>query len=206
MKTLTLLSATLFILTPSIAQAGKHYLTGGGLLFKPEDLSYSDPAVGTLNLEMDFGSGFLIGYGYAFDSGISAELEFFDGETTGTLTGLPASLGLTELGLDFGSTALFANVSYRVKTKGSFTPYFGVGGGSAKIKVSAFGISDTTTEESFRGFAGLKISITDNLDLNFSYRYDKFSDFDMQSIRLGLTSYFGQKAEKEAPQEESGNK
>lgn len=84
-----------------------------------------------------------------------------------------AELGFSQPGGDLSLTDAMVNVYYDLPLKGWLTPYFGVGGGVARVAEQAAGasqaVSDTTA--AVQAIAGAAYDLTKQLSLKADYRY-----------------------------------
>jgi opacity protein-like surface antigen len=115
-----------------------------------------------------------IDLGYNLNDSWAVELE------TGFIWNSVDEIGGTPLGsysqsIDLYSIPVLANIIYKVPTKTSWTPYFGVGAGGVvgifDFKTSGTDFSDTDFAFAWQAEAGLKYALTKNASFGIAYKF-----------------------------------
>ena len=166
---------------------GWYVSAGSGVSFVPE-LSLKD-AGGKGKLESDIGYDLLGAAGYGFGK---YRLELEGGWRQNDLSKLKTS-GLTfKTKGDVSAFTTMLNGIYDVRTGTAWSPYFGVGVGTADVlvnKASALGtklIDDSNWAFAYQGILGLSYAVNDKLSLNGDYRYLRTTEFDLkESVPVG---------------------
>lgn len=179
-----LLASTALALLANPAHAGAlrgsyASLEAGATWFHPEQVAQtttlSGTTVSTYGLyDTEFSGGWAVmgSVGYAFDSGIRAELEF--GYRHNDLNRLLDSAGSTlPAGGEFSSFTVMANAIYDIPVAKQLTLSLGLGAGveEAKLKIDALGFSDDAWQVAYQGLVGLNYNLSGRTQLFLNYRY-----------------------------------
>jgi len=163
---------------------------------------------------MKFGNGWIAGVavGYGLDNGVAIEGEFSVIQNRLKQETLAFPAGATTIALDgrLNTYALMINGYYRFTSSSAFTPYVGVGIGTALMNIKAKPESDPNwfqdndIEFAYQVIAGFSIAINANTSVGAEYRFfdtatPSFTEnvtvqFDNQShnLLIKLTHKFGQ--------------
>jgi opacity protein-like surface antigen len=159
------------------------------------DASHGDPASDDFaDLTVHTEDGWRVGgaIGYAFSSWLALEGELgymtqdFDSVVFDEASGEFDSLEGEQFDLD-GDTSIFTGMVNAVLgvPMGVLRPYVGVGVGGAIVDIDAavtdldFSLADSDTVFAAQGFAGIDISISENLAIGGRARYLHLDDFDL---------------------------
>lgn len=182
-KTLaTLITAAIFG-APVAAIANSTYVGIHGMWTDLEDLDFQ-VAPGTINTEVDSGTGFGITLGRTYGQ-LRGELEYtarMNDVKSHSLNGgaLPGSTG------EVKSNAFMLNGYYDIATGSSFIPYIGAGLGMAKVEFDNFGaapipdvLNDNESQFAYQFMLGGDFVASEKLRLFAEYRYFTTSDVDV---------------------------
>jgi len=188
------LLSTVCFSAPAFADEDNGFYLGlqGGVTFTGSQ-NYTG-AVGTHNVNFDYGTGWAAGLVIGYDFGkFSTELEFtrrkrgLDTLTVVTDGGIGAALGVGALAGpqnpatgNLSSNSYMWNVYYNFKPGEKTRPYIGVGIGISSLKFSGIGGAGNIfvanqTDETFttQAIAGIRHAVSEKVDLVFSYRYTR---------------------------------
>jgi opacity protein-like surface antigen len=183
------------------AQANWYVSLHGGWKFNEEwddhlDASHGDPASDDFaNLSIDTDDGWRVGgaLGYSFNNWLAIEGEIgymkqdFDSvefdEADGEFTGLAGET--FDLGGDISILTGMVNAIVGFPIGGIFRPYIGGGIGAAHVNADAsisdldFSLDDSDTVFAAQAFAGIDVSITDNIAIGGRARYLHLNDIEL---------------------------
>lgn len=201
------LAALLLVIGAASAAAddrGFYLGASGALTGARTDFSH---AGGTDEAEYDLGYGFSGFAGYAFGTGLRAELEL--GIRQNDISNIDTSITQPDGGETRADTA-FANVIYDFRNESRFTPYLGAGIGVAHVShglvqhVAGDTVHDDYTAVAGQAIAGVSLKINDKWDAFADYRHVWTGEHDTvnsggvavessyrsQSVNLGLKRRF----------------
>ncbi len=146
------------------------------------DADFSEPNIGSGDLEFDLDWAWNVAVGYAFGNGLrfEGELAHRRSDVDGVDIGGVAASGQVKV------DSLMANLVYDFDVSRSFIPYLGLGAGLAVVqhdRVNALGVTidDEDNVFAWQAIAGFAVPLTDGLDLTVDYRYFDTADVDLQS-------------------------
>ena len=179
-----ILTVAAMSISGSAIAADSNYVGIHGMWTDLKDLDFN-VAPGTINTEIDSGTGFGITFGRTFGQ-IRGEVEYtarMNDVKSHSLNGgeaLPGSTG------EVKSDAFMVNGYYDIATGGMFIPYIGAGLGMAKVKFDNFGVApipdvlnDNKTQFAYQLMAGGDFMVSDKVRLFAEYRYFTTGDVDV---------------------------
>ena len=161
--------------------AMSYYGSVSGIYVSPRDSKVSTGSVSG-DVDMDAGFGLLAAMGYGADIGLRGEIELgYRGSDFDKLNGR-AFEG------DVRTWSLMANGIYAFEA-GTVRPYFGIGLGLARHKVSSSRASDSDTVFAYQGMAGVAYPLSETLELRGGYRYFATADADFDGLDASYGSH-----------------
>jgi opacity protein-like surface antigen len=179
LRSITIVCAV-FILSAASARAqdwsDNLYLNAdaGGAFQENAQLRQSLPGYAPLNCTFNPGIRADIDLGYNLNSSWAVELETgFIWNSMDEVNGVP--LSSYSQSIDIYSVPVLANIVYKVPTKTSWTPWFGVGAGGV-VGIFDFGTPqghqrDTDFTFAWQAEAGLKYALTKNASIGIAYKF-----------------------------------
>lgn len=187
MKKRVLLAGLLIVASASSVMAAGPYVgaSGGVSIVHDNDIKVS--GVGTATASYDTGLGFNVSGGYNFD-GFRVEGEFgYKNADMDKLSGPAASVSVTDT--DITVMSFMANAYYDIKTNSPLTPFIGAGLGVLNGEISSAGDDEDDTVFGYQLTAGVSYSVTKNVNLDLSYRFQGAgSDFSKSGVSIAYTS------------------
>lgn len=185
MKKLLLASTALALLSgPAHAGAlrGSYAsIEAGATWFHPEQVAQTTTLSGTTvstyalyDTEFTTGWAVLGSVGYAFESGVRAELEAgYRSNDLNRLIGVYGVTGTDPTDGAFSSFTVMANALYDVPVAKELTLSLGLGVGveQAKLSIDSLGFSDDTWQVAYQGIVGLNYNLSSRAQLFLNYRY-----------------------------------
>jgi opacity protein-like surface antigen len=172
MKIRALLVGIILVLSATAALAAGPYVGGAvGLSY----LHDSDIEGGG-TASYDLGYGLTLSAGYKFDAvPVRAEFEFGYKKAS-----VKDAEGYDVDGVDVSAMSFMVNGYYDIKTNSGFTPYVGAGIGAIRGELSGAGSLDgNDTQFGYQLILGCAYDFNKNLALDFSYRFQGSTDFDI---------------------------
>lgn len=181
-----LLASTAMALLSSPAHAGAlrgsyASIEAGATWFHPEQVAQTTTLSGTTvstyalyDTEFTTGWAVLGSVGYAFESGVRAELEAgYRSNDLNRLIGVYGVTGTDPTDGAFSSFTVMANALYDVPVAKELTLSLGLGVGveQAKLSIDSLGFSDDTWQVAYQGIVGLNYNLSSRAQLFLNYRY-----------------------------------
>lgn len=181
-----LLASTAMALLSSPAHAGAlrgsyASIEAGATWFHPEQVAQTTTLSGTTvstyalyDTEFTTGWAVLGSVGYAFESGVRAELEAgYRSNDLNRLIGVYGVTGTDPTDGAFSSFTVMANALYDVPLAKELTLSLGLGVGveQAKLSIDSLGFSDDTWQVAYQGIVGLNYNLSSRAQLFLNYRY-----------------------------------
>lgn len=182
-----LLASTALVLLAGVSNAGGlrgsyASIEAGTTWFHPEQVTQTTTFVGTPTSDYGiYGTEFSAGWavlgsvGYAFDSGVRAELEAGYrrndlNKLVDRLTGSSATLPAEG---DFSSFTIMANALYDLPVSDQMTLSFGLGVGveRAELSIVHLGFEDANWQVAYQALAGVNFNLSNRSQLFLNYRY-----------------------------------
>lgn len=208
MKKTSLLVAAILVATPALADdVGPYISLGAGVNFGDHDPIRLSP--GKTRLETELGFGVIGAFGYDWGDNMRSELELGFHGTDFEDTGFGPAAG------DVTAFSTMLNMYYDFQTNSKFEPYLGAGLGALwtdyDLRSGGLTINDKDTSFMVQGMAGIAYRVSDNTDIDVSYRHrrginnsysamlsgvDKVVDHDYRSqgIYAGIRVRFGDRS------------
>jgi opacity protein-like surface antigen len=179
-----LLASTAMVLIAGVADAGGlrgsyAAIEAGATWFHPEQVAQTTTFSGTTVsnyavYETEYTTGWAVmgSVGYAFESGVRAELEA--GYRSNDLNRLlDSSASTLPAGGEFSSFTIMANALYDVPVSEQLGLSFGLGVGveRAKLTIEELGFQDDTWQVAYQGLVGLNYNLSNRAQLFLNYRY-----------------------------------
>ncbi len=207
-KSFSVLLVFVLLLFSNSAFAGNVYVSGSGGLTILQDARSTDIFNDDI---VDFDNGWNAGGAIGYDFGVF-RTEFEVAYRINNLDTVKVENIDLPFSGSFSSTSFLVNGLFDIENKSSFTPYFGVGIGLAKINynntkneiTNIISVNDSTTEFAYKLTAGSAYKISENIDMTFDYAFlgttepgfdtvDGFkfkSEYDSHNINAGIRYTF----------------
>jgi OOP family OmpA-OmpF porin len=186
MKNLLLASTAMVLIAGTAHAAGLRgsyaSIEAGATWFHPEQVAQTTTFSGTTvsnyglyETEYTTGWALLGSVGYAFDSGVRAELEagYRSNDLNRLVDILNSSLPTLPADGEFSSFTIMANALYDVPVSDQLALSFGLGVGveRAKLTIEELGFQDDTWQVAYQGLLGLNYNLSNRAQLFLNYRY-----------------------------------